>query len=205
MFASLIPSVVMRHAASIVRAAATVPALYHEAQAQAEHSCADWEYTPDEDSPLEWCAGCRHSENLRQANPTWQGARSGPLFTPEQIEAQRVARWNAWVKTLPQWDIDTLRAGGLAAKILVRESFHGEGIGWAAKLEMMNPDFFKGRAPAPLRRVKVVVAKAKKPAFAAAAKAGWAALDFSDSDDSSVEEAALDAGFHAPADRKSVV
>jgi hypothetical protein len=185
---------------------------YMSAQKEAEavgHICEDWEFNMDDDSPLEWCAGCRHMENWRQTNPdpspVWKGAPTGSYMSSEQVEAGRQARWNAWLKKLPEWDLMTLRAGGLAAKILVRESFYGQSISWAAKEEMMNPDYFKCSAPvvAPVpaapKKAKIVVSKGNaKPAAAAA---GWAALEFSDSDgedESSIAEAVLDTGFCAP-------
>ena len=244
MFASLIPSVIMRRAISrlalqrtitlgahalvetyanaaqqtariaiAVAAKKSYTTSYMSAQGEAEkvgHICDDWEFNPDEDSPLEWCAGCRHMESWRAANPepTVPSATSSCSYmSTEQVEAERLVRWNAWLRTLPQWDIDTLRAGGIAAKILVKEGFYGQRISWAAKEEMMNPDFFKSResgrkashaAPAP-KKAKVVVSKSNaKPAAA-----GWAALEFGSSDDeadnSSVAEAVLDTGFCAPA------
>jgi len=188
---------------------------YMSAQQEAEkvgHSCVDWEFNMDEDSPLEWCAGCRHMESWRKANPepssAWQGEPRGNYMTAEQVEAGRQARWNAWLKKLPEWDLMTLRAGGVAAKILVKEGFYGQRISWAAKEEMMNPDFFKCSAPvvAPVpaapKKAVVVIKKAAAPAKKPVA-AGWAALEFGSSDDesdeSSVAEAVLDTGFCAPA------
>lgn len=248
MFASLIPSVVVRRAACAVsrlalqrtitlgahalvetyahaaeqtaRVAMAVAAKksyttsYMSAQQAAEevgHTCDDWEFNPDEDSPLEWCAGCRHMERWRQANPEPRAPSSEAscsYFTAEQLETERQERWNSWLRNLPQWDIDTLRAGGVAAKILVKEGFYGQRISWADKEEMMNPDFYNSReshaslkskaTPASAKKAKVVVSKGNAKPVAA----GWAALDFSeseDSDDSSVAEAVLDTGFCAPA------
>jgi hypothetical protein len=240
MFASLIPSVIMRRAvrrlalqrtitlgahalvetyanaaeqtariAMAVAAKKSYTTSYMAAQKEAEkvgHICDDWEFNPDEDSPLEWCAGCRHMENWRAANPdpspVWQGEPRGNYMTAEQVEAGRQARWNAWLKKLPEWDLMTLRAGGLAAKILVKESFYGQRISWAAKEEMMNPDFFKTAAPAPAPAPAPALAAAPKKTKVVVAK-GWAALEFGSSDDeadnSSVAEAVLDTGFCAPA------
>ena len=187
---------------------------YMSAQEEAEkvgHICADWEFNMDDDSPLEWCPACRHMEIWRAANPdpaavAWKGTQSGNYMSAEQVEAGRQARWNAWLKKLPEWDLMTLRAGGLAARILVKESFYGQRISWAAKEEMMNPDFFKSCEavePVVVKKAVVVIKKpaavAKKPAAVAA---GWAALEFGSSDDesdsSAADEAVLDVGFHAP-------
>jgi hypothetical protein len=175
------------------------------------HICADWEFNMDDESPLEWCPACRHMEVWRQSNPEpssiWQGEPRSTYMSAEQVETSRQARWNAWVKKLPEWDLMTLRAGGLAAKILVRESFYGEHVSWAAKEEMMNPDYFKAsQASLKSTAVAAVVVKAKKAvvvikkAPAAPKPAGWGALEFSDSDgeESPVAEAVLDNGFTAP-------
>ncbi len=203
---------------------------YVAAQQEAEkvgHSCADWEFNTDEDSPLEWCAGCRHMESWRQANPdpfavVWNGIPSAKCMTAEQVEAERKARWENWVRGLPAWDLLVLKAGGVEANILIKEKFYGQRMSWAQKEEMLNPDYFKSREsgrsashaslkskalplPAPVvvkRPTKAVVniKKAAKPAVPQ--KAGWAALDFSESEDSeeseSVAEAVLDNGFCAP-------
>ena len=192
---------------------------YLSAQKEADavgHICEDWEFNMDDESPLEWCAGCRHMEVWRQTNPEpssiWQGEPRSTYMSAEQVEAGRQARWNAWLKKLPEWDLMTLRAGGLAARILVRESFYGEHVSWAAKEEMINPDYFKCSAPIvemPKKTVGVTQkcsAPAKKVPVALK-PAGWAALEFSDSDgeESPVAEAVLDNGFTAPAPAPAVV
>lgn len=197
---------------------ASVAAAQQEAE-KVGHSCADWEFNLDEDSPLEWCPGCRHMENWRQTNPepspVWQGEPRGNYMTKEQVEAGRQALWNAWVKKLPAWDLNTLRTGGVEAKILIKEGFYGERISWAAKMEMLDPGFFKscesgrmashaslkceGVVAAPLVK-KAAVVKQQKAPVAKQQKAGWAALDFSESESESesVAEAVLDNGFTTP-------
>ncbi len=240
MMATLVPSIVIRRAAiaalrtarqgipvrvlvdTLANAAEEVARVaqkrayttaYLSAQQEAEkvgHSCADWEFNIDEDSPLEWCAGCRHMESWRQTNPdpsaiAWLGAPPSVCLTSEQIEAERQANWLSWVRSLPPWDLLVLKAGGVEAKILIKEGFYGQRMSWAQKEEMINPDYFKPKAlplPAPVvvkkpTKAVVTIKKSAKPAAS-----GWAALEISDSEDSesdsSVAEAVLDNGFCAP-------
>jgi hypothetical protein len=54
-------------AAHEARMAAYRSALIAEIKATQVHTCEDWEFDPDADSPYEWCPACRHSEWLRHS------------------------------------------------------------------------------------------------------------------------------------------
>jgi hypothetical protein len=62
---SLIPEA--ENAAHQKRQAAYWKAIAAEEAAKQVHTCEDWEFTPDEDSPYEWCPACRHSEWVRHS------------------------------------------------------------------------------------------------------------------------------------------
>jgi hypothetical protein len=62
---SLIPEV--ENAAHKVRMAAYWKAIRAEEEAKKVHTCAEWDYSSDEDSPSEWCPACRHAAWLRHS------------------------------------------------------------------------------------------------------------------------------------------
>jgi hypothetical protein len=164
---------------------ASVPSFQESLAAEAEargHTCQDWEPSFDEESPSVWCPGCSylarwHSARALQKSFLEDWLR-GSLPRPsaeelaQRAEAQKAARWTAWVRSLPSWDLDTLRAGGVAASLLVKTSFYSEKISWCARLDAEDPDWWTRVAERPTRPAPPA------PSAPAAAGAGGGAANW---------------------------
>ena len=177
------------------------PSFQEVRQAHAEtlgHICQDWEYSPDEDSPSEWCPGCsylakKRSEDLLQKSflEAWlrDAQPQKPQPSPEEHErrmaAERAARWSAWLRTLPSWDLDTLRLGGVAAKLLVKTCYYKQQLSWCDRLDAEDPGWdvrvvpqaprpvVAAPAPLPLLPRPAAPSRSSAPLRPAAAAASW--------------------------------
>ena len=129
------------------------------------HICEDYEMNSDGDSPLEWCPACKHVQTWRSRD-AWGKAllagvnpnpleRSAPQSGGCDFQQREEARFQRWVSTLKPLDLFTLRAGGIGAKLLVKEGFYGVQMSWCDKMIAQDPDFLTRRMPEVARPVIV--------------------------------------------------
>ncbi len=142
------------------------------------HICQDYEMDLDGDSPLEWCPACKHVETWRSRDAWGKALLAG--VNPNPLERTRVSqtaevdfraqeerRYRAWVSTLKPLDLFVLRAGGLAAKLLVKTGFYGVQMSWTDRMLAEDPEFLTRKMPEAPRPAPAAV-KISLPAPAAA-------------------------------------
>jgi hypothetical protein len=129
------------------------------------HICEDYEMDSDGDSPLEWCPACKHVETWRSRDAWGKALLAGVNLNPLERSApqsggcdfkqREEARFQRWASTLKPLDLFTLRAGGIGAKLLVKEGFYGVQMSWCDKMIAQDPDFLTRRMPEVVRPVFV--------------------------------------------------
>lgn len=136
-------------------------------EAEAEklgHICADYEMNSDSDSPSEWCPACRHLANARSRDAWGKALLSGvspnalvlkPAPAGYDFQKSEQLRFRRWVSTLKPFDLSTLRAGGVGAKLLIKTEFLGVQMSWCDKMIAFDPDFLTRRMPEVRRPVFV--------------------------------------------------
>lgn len=116
---SLIPEA--ENAAHTARMAAYHKALIAEVKATQVHTCEDWTYDADEDSPAIWCPGCRHSEWVRHSRAGQQLIVDAYLAEKYPQPAKPMAERKPILTRVTALQKDMIEGGG-ALGLMVRDS-----------------------------------------------------------------------------------